>query len=74
MGWFWGQRRTIGDRCFGIYDKVACCRCGGDAHISRRTPHPDRGSGFELQTFTCRLCEHEQTRVADHAGDVLRAG
>jgi hypothetical protein len=55
MGWFWGQRRAIGDRCFGIYDKVACGRCGGDAHISRRTPHPDRGTGFELQTFTCRL-------------------
>jgi ribosomal protein L37E len=72
MGWFGGTLLTGGRREFGADDKVGCNRCGGQSYISRRTPHPVLGRGFELQTFTCRECGHEQTRSADQAGDVER--
>ena len=55
-----------------MHDKIVCERCGHDARISRRTPHLERGAGFELQTFTCHACSHQQTRIADHGGDVTR--
>jgi hypothetical protein len=29
-----------------------------------------RGYAFELQTFTCRVCQHEIERAADIAGEV----
>jgi hypothetical protein len=38
--------------------------------LSRRAPHPTRGYAFELQTFTCRSCQHEIERAADIGGEV----
>jgi len=38
--------------------------------LTRRTPHPERGYDFELQTFTCRACQHENERAADIGGEV----
>jgi hypothetical protein len=38
--------------------------------LSRRVPHPIRGYDFELQDFTCRICQHETQRDADVGGEV----
>jgi hypothetical protein len=39
--------------------------------LTRRTPHPKYGDDFELQKFTCRVCQHEIERDADILGEVL---
>jgi hypothetical protein len=38
--------------------------------ISRRVPHPSRGYDFELQNFTCSICQHEIQRAADIGGEI----
>jgi hypothetical protein len=38
--------------------------------LTRRTPHPEYGDDYELQTFTCRLCRHTITRNAGRHGEV----
>ena len=38
--------------------------------LSRRAPHPIRGYDYELQTFTCRICQHQIERAADIGGEV----
>jgi hypothetical protein len=55
---------------FGATDTPACPECKNLTRLTRRTPHPMRGYDFELQTFTCRLCEHETNRTADLLGEV----
>jgi hypothetical protein len=39
--------------------------------LTKRTPHPKHGYEFELQTFTCGVCQHEIERDADILGEVL---
>ena len=33
---------------------IACPRCGSNAHLMRRTPHPELAG--ELRTFECKDC------------------
>ena len=57
---------------FGVKDAPVCPKCKNLMALTRRTPHPKHtvGSGIELQTFTCRLCDHEFERNADCQGEV----
>jgi hypothetical protein len=55
---------------FGATDTPECPKCKNIMRLSRRTPHPTRGYDFELQTFTCRICQHEIQRQADIGGEV----
>jgi transposase-like protein len=56
---------------FGVADTPACPKCKNPMRVTRRAPHPVRGYDFELQTFTCRNCQHEIERTADRAGEVV---
>ena len=55
---------------FGATDTPICPECKNTMRLSRRAPHPTRGYAFELQTFTCRSCQHEIERAADIGGEV----
>jgi hypothetical protein len=55
---------------FGAADTPTCPKCKNLMRLTRRAPHPTRGYDFELQTFTCRICQHEVERTADRAGEV----
>jgi len=53
---------------FGAGDILACVGCDGEMLLTRRTPHPDLGKGYEEQTFTCAACERAVTRSVDKDG------
>jgi len=36
--------------------------------LLQRLPHPARGDGFELQTFSCLECGHQIERTEDNTG------
>ena len=55
---------------FGKDDTPVCPECKNRVRLSRRMPHPKFGYDFELQTFTCRVCQHEVERSADCLGEV----
>jgi hypothetical protein len=55
---------------FGATDTPPCPECRNIMRLTRRTPHPVRGHAFELQTFTCRICQHEIERVENVGGEV----
>ena len=55
---------------FGKNDTRICPECKSGMCLSRRTPHPKFGYDFELQAFTCRVCQHEVERSADCLGEV----
>jgi hypothetical protein len=55
---------------FGVADTPTCPECKSQMRLTRRTPHPNHGYDFELQTFTCRVCRHEVQRNADRRGEV----
>lgn len=55
-------------RSFGADDHPACPACGKPMSLSRRSPHPEYGSDYEIQTFSCSACGHEETRSSDKAG------
>jgi hypothetical protein len=55
---------------FGVNDRPKCERCGDETRLSRRRPHPTRGSRYELQSFTCPKCRHVQHRDADAQGAI----
>jgi hypothetical protein len=56
---------------FGVTDTPPCPECKNLMRLTRRTPHPVHGYDFELQTFTCRVCQHEVERTADRLGEVV---
>ena len=56
---------------FGATDTPTCPACKNRMCITRRTPHPEHGYDFELQTFTCTVCDHEIERNADRLGKIL---
>lgn len=58
-------------RRFGAMDTPACPNCKNPMRLTRRTPHPQYGYDFELQTFTCGVCKHQIERNADLLGEVL---
>lgn len=53
---------------YGASDRLNCGKCGGDAVLIRRSPHPDLGNAYEAQIFRCLQCGDEQPRSADRAG------
>jgi hypothetical protein len=55
---------------FGVSDTPPCPNCKNPMRLTRRTPHSKLGRAFELQTFTCRICQHEVERSADELGEV----
>ena len=56
---------------FGATDSLICPKCKKHLmSLTRRTPHRVRGHDFEMQTFTCRVCQHEIERDADRMGEV----
>jgi hypothetical protein len=55
---------------FGAKDTPTCPQCKSLMRLTRRTPHPELGYALELQTFTCRVCQHEIRRNADVTGEV----
>lgn len=55
---------------FGASDTPKCSECKNLMRLTRRAPHPTHGYDFELQTFTCRVCQHQIQREADVGGEV----
>ena len=56
---------------FGATDSLICPKCKKHLmSLTRRTPHRVRGHDFEMQTFTCRVCQYEIERDADRMGQV----
>ena len=53
---------------YGARDRLVCDKCGGDAMLTRRSPHPTAGEQYEMQIFLCLTCGDEQSRTADVAG------
>jgi transposase-like protein len=56
---------------FGATDTPTCPYCKNPMRLTKRKPHPKHGYEFELQTFTCGVCQHEIERDADILGEVL---
>ena len=48
----------------GPLDRPLCEECGTRTRLTRRTPHPTLGLHFELQSFECPQCRHQQVRSA----------
>jgi hypothetical protein len=53
---------------FGAQDQVECPKCLGVMSVVRRTPHPTRGAGYELQTVECAVCKFSEERTVDSEG------
>jgi uncharacterized protein YbaR (Trm112 family) len=53
---------------FGSTDTLTCPECKNRMYLTRRAPHPVYGHDFELQTFTCGDCQHQNLRSADTFG------
>jgi transposase-like protein len=56
---------------FGATDTPTCPYCKNPMRLTKRKPHPKHGYEFELQTFTCGVCQHEIEGDADILGEVL---
>jgi hypothetical protein len=42
---------------------LRCGECGGNAHLIRRSPDPDRRDGTEIRIFECHECGHQTLRI-----------
>jgi hypothetical protein len=47
---------------FDVLDQPRCEQCGERTSLIRRTPHPELGIKYELQTFGCGACSNVQSR------------
>jgi hypothetical protein len=56
-------------RSFDVNDQPKCGQCGGGTTLIRRTPHPELGVMYELQTFACSQCGHAQSRNLKWPGE-----
>jgi hypothetical protein len=56
---------------FGVSDTPLCPQCKNLMRLTKRSPHPKYGNDFELQTFTCKVCQHEIKRDADCLSEVI---
>jgi hypothetical protein len=56
------------ERSFDALDQPKCERCGEGTALVRRTPHPELGIKFELQTFACGTCGNIQSRNLQWSG------
>jgi hypothetical protein len=43
---------------------VRCIKCGGNAHLIRRSPDPVKEDGSEVRIFECHECGHQTLRIA----------
>jgi hypothetical protein len=42
---------------------IRCGKCGGNAHLIRRSPDPVKGDGSEIRVFECYDCGHQTLRT-----------
>jgi Zn ribbon nucleic-acid-binding protein len=42
---------------------VRCIKCGGNAHLIRRSPDPVKEDGSEIRIFECHECGHQTLRI-----------
>jgi hypothetical protein len=42
---------------------VRCIKCGGNAHLIRRSPDPVKEDGSEVRIFECHECGHQTLRT-----------
>lgn len=43
---------------------LRCVKCGGNAHLTRRSPDPVKKDGSEIRIFECHECGHQTERTA----------
>ena len=43
---------------------LRCVKCGGNAHLTRRSPDPVKKDGSEIRIFECHECGHQTERIA----------
>lgn len=55
----------------GMTDRPICKSCGSPTSIVRREPHPTLGTGYELQTTACAMCDRYDMRSVDARGVVI---
>ena len=60
----WG--RVMNEHSFFVEDQkfiepLRCENCGGNAHLTRRSPHAVKGS--EIRVFECHECGHQIEQV-----------
>jgi Zn finger protein HypA/HybF involved in hydrogenase expression len=53
---------------FGALQRQTCPNCAGHMAVVRRTPHPDDGETFEVQTLECSECGSQEQRIVDKDG------
>ena len=51
---------------------IRCSECDGNAHLSRRAPHPFEG--LEIRTFECHACGHQVERIVTGEDRYRRCG
>jgi Zn ribbon nucleic-acid-binding protein len=44
---------------------LRCVKCGGNAHLTRRSPDPVKKDGSEIRIFECHECGHQTERIAN---------
>jgi hypothetical protein len=58
---------TLERRAFGVQDRPPCPSCCAEMHLVRRSPEP-RHNNYEVQIFSCIICDAEITRTVDCRG------
>jgi hypothetical protein len=60
---------AVETRSFVVKDQkficpIRCAKCGGNAHLTRRSPDQVKRDGSEIRVFECYECGHQTLRVA----------
>ena len=60
--------RALERRSFVVKDQkfirpIRCGKCGGNAHLTRRSPDPIKRDGSEIRIFECYECGHQTHRT-----------
>ena len=60
--------RAVERRSFVVKDQkfirpIRCGKCGGNAHLTRRSPDPIKRDGSEIRIFECYECGHQTHRT-----------
>jgi Zn ribbon nucleic-acid-binding protein len=58
---------TVERRSFVVKDQrfirpIRCGKCGGNAHLTRRSPDQVKRDGSEIRVFECYECGHQTYR------------
>jgi hypothetical protein len=62
------SQRAVENRSFVVKEQkfirpVRCIKCGGNAHLIRRSPDPVKEDGSEIRIFECHECGHQTLRI-----------